>query len=143
MSFVCSWHLSQKELRLSTPLSPLLGEQVGVKEREQGRVRDRDTEREDMRRKQRERQSAKPKEVRYFTPVAGADDGHVFKKRRCVPCSDTGHILCLSSRVVIQTTSPPQAGYPLEMAPRHSRWNKAHHMAKHHLDEFPSKRKEN
>lgn len=45
MSFVCSWHLSQKELRLSTPLTPLLGEQVGVKEREQGRARDRDTER--------------------------------------------------------------------------------------------------
>lgn len=124
MSFVCSWHLSQKELRLSTPLSPLLGEQVGVKEREQGRVRDRDTEREDMRRKQRERQSAKPKEVRYFTPVAGADDGHVFKKRRCVPCSDTGHILCLSSRVVIQTAGrlPVRNGAPalqVEQGPSH------------------------
>lgn len=47
MSFVCSWHLSQKELRLSTPLIPLLGEQVGVKEREQGWARDTETERED------------------------------------------------------------------------------------------------
>lgn len=31
MFFVCSWHLSQKELRLSTPLIPLLGERVSVK----------------------------------------------------------------------------------------------------------------
>lgn len=45
MSFVCSWHLSQKELRLSTPLIPLLGERVGVKESEQGRARHRDRER--------------------------------------------------------------------------------------------------
>lgn len=45
MSFVCSWHLSLKELRLSTPLTPLLGERVGVKEREQGRTRDRHRER--------------------------------------------------------------------------------------------------
>lgn len=46
MSFVCSWHLSQKEIRLSTPLILLLGEQVGVKEREQGGARDRHRDRE-------------------------------------------------------------------------------------------------
>lgn len=46
MSFVCSWHLSQKELRISTLLGPLLGEPVGVKEREQERERPRDIESE-------------------------------------------------------------------------------------------------
>ncbi len=93
MSFVCSWHLSQKELRLSTPLTPLLGEQVGVKEREQGRVRDRDTEREDTIRKHRERQGVKPKEVRYFTPVAGANAGHVFKTQKCTMLRYWSHSL--------------------------------------------------
>ncbi len=76
---------------------PLLGEQVGVKEREQGRVRDRDTERErereDTRRKQGERQGAKPKEVRCFTPVAGADDGHVFKTQMCTMLRYWSHSL--------------------------------------------------
>lgn len=62
-------------------------------------------------------------------------------KHGCAPHSDIGHILCLSSIVVIMTTSLQQAGYPWEMAPQHSRWNKAHHMAKHHLDEFPSKKR--
>ncbi|KAM7397033.1 hypothetical protein PAMP_020031 [Pampus punctatissimus] len=35
-----SWHLSQKELRFCTPLIPLLGEQVNVKEREQGNLKE-------------------------------------------------------------------------------------------------------
>lgn len=46
MSFVCSWHLSQKELRLSTPLTPLLGEWDGVKERENKGERQTETHRE-------------------------------------------------------------------------------------------------
>lgn len=45
MSFVCSWHLSQKELRISTLLGPLLGEPVCVKGREQESERPRDRER--------------------------------------------------------------------------------------------------
>lgn len=136
MSFVCSWHLSQKELRLSTPLTPLLGEQVGVKEREQGRARDRDTERGHGKEIEGETQSKDEGNSRQSLALMK----DMSLKRRCVPRS--GHILCLSSIVVIQTTSPPQAGYPSEMAPRHSRWNKAHHMAKHHLDEFPSKKRQ-
>ncbi|KAF3855107.1 hypothetical protein F7725_023162 [Dissostichus mawsoni] len=53
----------------------LLGERVGVKEREQGGARGR--HREDMGRKEKETQGVKTKEVRYFTPVA--EEGHVFK----------------------------------------------------------------
>lgn len=53
-----------------------------MKEREQGE-RDTETEREDMGRKQRERQRVKAKEVRYFMPIAGADEGHVFKTQMC------------------------------------------------------------
>lgn len=121
---------------------PLLGEQVGVKEREQGRVRDRDTQRERTREGNRGRDRVQSRRRCGASRQLLALMTDMSLKRRCVPCSDTGHILCLSSVVVIQTTSPPQAGHPSEMAPRHSRWNKAHHMAKHHLHEFPSKRKE-
>ncbi|KAJ4938529.1 hypothetical protein JOQ06_003142 [Pogonophryne albipinna] len=53
----------------------LLGERVGVKEREQGGARGR--HREDMGRKEKETQGVKTKEMRYFTPVA--EEGHVFK----------------------------------------------------------------
>lgn len=81
MSFVCSWHLSQKEVQISTALSPLVGEPVGVKESEQERARDR--EREDMGRKYKERQGVKTKEVLYFTPVCGVDEGHVLKTQMC------------------------------------------------------------
>lgn len=77
---------------------------------ERNRDIERETEREGMGSEETEGQTVKMKEVQYFRPVTGADDGHVFKTR--VPHSDSGHILCLSSTVIISTTNPPQAGYP-------------------------------
>ena len=95
MSFVCSWHLSQKELRLSTPLILLL-ERVGVKEREQEGARDRHRDRERERERERERtwegnRRVKTKEVRCFTPAAG--EGHVFKTQMCAALRYWSHSL--------------------------------------------------
>lgn len=66
------------------------------------RNRDVDTEREGMGSGETGGRTVTMKEVHDFRPVTGADDGRVFKTR--VPRSDGGHVLCLSSTVIIGTT---------------------------------------
>lgn len=61
-----------------------------------------------MRRKETERQKVRTKEVCYFTPVTGADEGHGG-----APRSDTGHILSLASIVVIQHHNPTTSKLPI------------------------------
>lgn len=83
MSFVCSWHLSQKEVRLSTPLILLLGERVGVKERERGE-RETDTETQRGHGEEIEAETESKDEGGALLHTSRwTIEGHVFKTQMC------------------------------------------------------------
>lgn len=139
MSFVCSWHLSQKELRLSTPLISLRGERVHVKESARVRKKQTETKEEGTREGNRGR-------LREYSRRRCDTSRHSLTlikdrtlKNRSVPCSDIGHIRSLSSPVVTQTISPLRAGYQSEMAPPALQVEQGPSHGENRLRKFPSK----